>query len=134
MILDTSAVVAILNKEAESEALQRALADAVEPPKIGAPTKVECGMVLVARLGIRGRALLTQSLHDQGVEVVEFSDKHADEAVQAFHRFGKGRHPARLNLGDCYSYASASIAREPLLCIGNDFAQTDLPLVTLPGV
>lgn len=131
MILDTSAVVAILNDEPGSEALQRALAGAAEPPKIGAATKVECGMVLVARLGIRGKALLTQFLHDQDIEIVEFRDTHADEAVRAFNRFGKGRHPAKLNLGDCDSYASASIAREPLLCIGNDFVQTDLTLVEL---
>jgi len=63
------------------------------------------------------------------VIVIPFGTDHWTAAHDAFLRFGKGRHPARLNLGDCMTYATAKLAGEPLLCLGNDFAQTDLPLV-----
>ncbi len=65
------------------------------------------------------------------VRVIEFGDRHWKVALQAFARFGKGRHPAGLNLGDCLTYAVARLSGQPLLCVGDDFAQTDLALVPL---
>lgn len=63
--------------------------------------------------------------------IVAFGEEHAAEALDAYSRFGKGRHPAALNFGDCCAYAVASLADEPLLCVGDDFSKTDLPLVRL---
>ncbi len=67
------------------------------------------------------------------IEEIDFGAEHRSAAAAAFLRFGKGRHPASLNFGDCLSYAVAKIAAEPLLCIGGDFARTDLDLVLQPG-
>lgn len=75
--------------------------------------------------------MLARFLQENAIECVPFTDAHSDVALDAFHRFGQGRHPAKLNMGDCCSYAVAHLAGEPLLCIGNDFAQTDLPLMDL---
>ncbi|MBB4682942.1 type II toxin-antitoxin system VapC family toxin [Amycolatopsis jiangsuensis] len=130
MIIDTSAIIAIINREPESMALERALA-ADPAPKIGAPTRTEAGIVMLAKFGMRGRSLYERFLQEWSVLTIPFEPKHADIAVEAFQRFGKGRHAARLNLGDCHSYATAKIAGEPLLYIGDDFPQTDLPLVEL---
>jgi len=63
--------------------------------------------------------------------VIEFGEHHWSVALGAFSRFGKGRHPAALNFGDCMTYAIAEVARRPLLCVGEDFAQTDLELAGL---
>ncbi len=130
MIIDTSAIVALINREPESAALERAL---VADPKvrIGAATRVEAGIVLLSKFGMRGRSLFERFLQEQDVTTVPFDKLHAEVAIEAFQRFGKGRHSARLNLGDCHSYATAKIAGEPLLCIGDDFPQTDLELVKL---
>lgn len=130
MIIDSSAIIAMINREPESLALERALVTASEP-KIGAPTKAEAGIVLQAKFGMRGRSLYERFLQEWGVITLPFDDRHAEVALEAFQRFGKGRHSAKLNLGDCHCYATAKLARQPLLCIGNDFAQTDLHLVKL---
>ncbi|MBO0840063.1 MAG: type II toxin-antitoxin system VapC family toxin [Sciscionella sp.] len=130
VILDTSAIISVLKKEIGYEKVRHQLALAASV-RIGAPTLVETTMVAISRIGVHGKLLLRQFVSEQGVAVIEFTESHADRARQAFERFGKGRHPAGLNMGDCFSYATASIAREPLLCVGNDFAQTDLELVPL---
>jgi ribonuclease VapC len=75
--------------------------------------------------------LLSDFLQHRPFEVISFGDAHWRSAQVAFTRFGKGRHAAALNFGDCLTYATAFVAGEPLLCIGDDFAQTDLPLVEL---
>jgi ribonuclease VapC len=92
---------------------------------------VEASIVLTARAGPAGVAALEALLADAEVTVVPFTEAHWRVARSAFARFGKGRHPAALNLGDCYSYATARVAGQPLLCVGNDFPLTDLPLVTV---
>lgn len=130
MILDSSAIIAVINKEPEKVALERALSG-VDDLKIGAPTLVEATMVLVSRFGIRGRTVAARFVQEWEIHQIEFDSRHADVAIDAFHRFGRGRHPAKLNMGDCFSYATARLAREPLLCIGDDFARTDLELVAL---
>jgi ribonuclease VapC len=130
MIIDTSAILAILRREPGYDRIRHHLA--VSPStKIGAPTRLEAGMVLVGRLGARGTTALARFLQRNAIETLPFTEAHADVAADAFGRFGKGRHPAALNFGDCLSYATAYLAREPLLCVGNDFAQTDLPLIDL---
>ncbi len=129
MILDSSAVVAVLLREPGFEALLDAIA-AGGLPAIGAPTLTETGIVLTARLGPSGRTFLARFLAEGAVSVVAFGEQHWQSAVEAYARFGKGRHPARLNFGDCMSYAVAKIAGEPLLCVGDDFLLTDIS--TLP--
>jgi len=125
LILDSSAVLAVLFEEEGHERLVAAL-EGANVVGIGAPTLVETGMVAVKVFDLRGRSLVSQFLGRWGVVVVPFGDRHERTALDAFIRYGKGRHPARLNLGDCMSYATASIAGEPLLFTGSDFAQTDL--------
>jgi ribonuclease VapC len=132
MVLDTSVIVAILLGQAESAALHRLLA-VQSPSLVGAPTLAEAGIVLQGRLGQTGLSALRGFLVEYDVHAVPFGDEHWRLAAQAFGRFGKGRHPAGLNFGDCLTYATARLAGRPLLCVGGDFAQTDLELVTLPS-
>jgi ribonuclease VapC len=131
VVLDTSVIVAILLGQAEAAALHRVLA-MHSPSLAGAPTLAEAGIVLQARLGQTGLAALRGFLVEYDVHSVPFGEEHWRLASQAFGRFGKGRHPAGLNFGDCLTYATAKLAGRPLLCVGDDFAQTDLELVPLP--
>lgn len=131
MILDTSAIIAILHHEPERDVLLAALDDA-DQLSIGAPTMIETGIVLTARLGLRGRTLLSRFIQEAEVEIVSVGTDHWNIAVDAFSRYGKGRHPAALNFGDCLTYAVAKLANKPLLCIGNDFPLTDLELAINP--
>ena len=85
----------------------------------------------MARFGPRGKTALARVLQENSIETVAFDGAHASEAFDAYSRFGKGRHPAALNFGDCRTYAVASVAGEPLLCIADDFARTGLLLVSL---
>lgn len=127
MILDSSAVIALLFQEPDYERLLDALAQA-QHTGIGAPTLVECAIVLSARLGQDARGLLSRFLEEAGISVVPFTEVHFGVAVGAWLKYGKGRHSAALNFGDCLSYAAATVAGMPLLCTGNDFRQTDLSL------
>ena len=127
MIVDSSALIAVLLRENGHEELVRKLADAAAPGT-AAPTLVETGIVLSARLGRSAERLLAQFVAESGLTVVSFGDAHWRAAVDAFVRFGKGRHPAALNFGDCISYATAKMADAPLLCTGRDFGQTDVRL------
>lgn len=127
MILDTSAIVAILFQEPGYELLLQKLTAAAEVG-IGAPTLVECGIVLGARLNQDARGLLARFVVEAGVTIIPFSDAHYGAAVGAWLKYGKGRHPAGLNFGDCLAYAVAKLTAMPLLCVGDDFPQTDLPL------
>ena len=127
MILDTSAVVAILLREPGFEQLVDKLG--AEPRAgIGIPTLTETTIVLSARLRADARALMSRFLNEASVVTVPFGEVHWGTAVDAWLRFGKGRHPAGLNFGDCMAYAVSKVAGEPLLCVGDDFAQTDLEL------
>lgn len=93
---------------------------------VGAPTLAETGIVLAARLGAEARAVLALLVEELGLVVVPFEAVHARAAREAFLRYGRGRHPAGLNFGDCLTYAVARVAGCPLLFVGDDFAQTDL--------
>lgn len=125
MIVDASALLAVLFREEGFEAvLERLLADPA--PAVGAPTLAEAGIVLAARLGPASHGMLERFLDEVGIQEIPFGEIHWREAVSAYRRFGKGRHPAALNFGDCMTYAVASLAGEPLLFTGGDFAETDL--------
>jgi ribonuclease VapC len=127
LILDSSAIVAVVEEEDGSVELATALASAASVA-VGAPTLFETAIVLIARGGAAGRTALIRFLDDNDIASVPFGARHWTIAAEAFVRFGKGRHPARLNYGDCMTYATARLAEDPLLCLGNDFAQTDLQL------
>jgi len=127
VILDSSAVVAVVLEETGYEALLERIRHAASVA-IGAPTLLESELVLTGRMGEAARAQLLTLVTDGNVIVLPFHEGHWREAGNAFLRYGKGRHPAGLNYGDCMTYATARLAREPLLCLGNDFAQTDLEL------
>jgi ribonuclease VapC len=125
MVLDSSAVIAVHWKEQGHERLIEKI-ESAEIVVIGAPTLLETAMVLTARLGGDARSMLSAFLRRSGTEVVPFTAEHFDEAVGAFLRFGRGRHPAALNFGDCLAYAVASVAGMPLLFTGDDFRRTDI--------
>lgn len=125
MVLDSSAIVAIHLKEPGYERLLDALEKA-SVVLVGAPTLLESAMVLTARLGRDARPGLSAFLRGLHAEVVPFNEAHQDTAVTAFLRFGRGRHPASLNFGDCMSYAVAAVSGVPLLFTGGDFPQTDI--------
>jgi ribonuclease VapC len=130
MIIDSSAVLAVLGREPGFERIVHELATS-PATRIGAPTQLETGIVLTARLGPRGKTVLARFLQEFALHTVPFDAEHAAVALDAYFRFGKGRHPAALNFGDCCTYATASVAGDQLLCTGEDFRQTDLPLVNL---
>lgn len=96
---------------------------------IGAPTVFEAGMVAVGRFGPGGAHLVDEFLAEWGIQVLPFDARHWRAAAAAFARFGRARrHPARLDYGDCMTYATARLAARPLLFTGEDFARTDLAI------
>jgi len=127
VILDASALFAIVLDEPEREILVAKI-NAADTIAVGAPTLVEAGIVLSARAGQDVSAVLMELLASADAIVIEFGQRHWREAVSAWGRFGKGRHPAGLNFGDCLTYATALVAGEALLAKGDDFTQTDIPL------
>jgi ribonuclease VapC len=128
VIIDSSAVIAILLKEPGYERVRDRLA-ASQNAGIGAPTVVESSLVLCSRLGHAGKTLLARFLQEAEIEIAEFTADHWTVAADAFIAFGKGRHRAGPNFGDCMTYAVAKLAGEPLLCLGDDFPATDIELV-----
>lgn len=127
MILDSSAIVCVIEEEGGYDDLLDALA-AAPHIAVGAPTLFETAIVLIAREGAAGRATLLHFLDENEIVSIPFGEHHWAIAAEAFIRYGKGRHPARLNYGDCMTYATARLAGDSLLCVGDDFAQTDLSL------
>jgi len=130
MVIDSSALVAVLLQEPDTHAIAAALS-AERRRVIGAPTLLEASMVVESRLGIEGVGAAAALVIALRVRVAAFDASTVRLAIVAWRRFGKGNHPAALNLGDCLTYAIARQAGEPLLCLGNDFVQTDLEVVTL---
>lgn len=125
MIVDTSVLLAIVFREPGHDALidRFVSADAVA---CGAPTLAETGIVLQARLGPKADGLLERILDEFGVQEIPFGEVHWREAVAAYRRYGKGRHKANLNFGDCMAYATARLAGTPLFYVGDDFGKTDI--------
>ena len=125
MIVDSSAIIAVVLRGPGWEDLVDEMARD-QPCGIGSPTLVETGIVLTAKMGSKARPALSRLLQEVGMDVIPFSDEHWRVAVDAYARFGKGRHPAGLNFGDCLAYAVAKVAEQPLLFIGTDFRKTDV--------
>jgi len=122
IVVDTSALMAILLKEAEAEACETVLSE-TEPVIMAAPTFVEA-MVVASGRGIGTR--MTSLLETMGVKIWPFDEAAARRAADAHARFGRGNHPARLNLGDTFAYELAQRLACPLLYVGDDFSRTDV--------
>jgi ribonuclease VapC len=127
IVLDSSAIVAVLLREPDAERCLERI-ESAEMVVTGAPTVVETAMVLSRYLGRDSRPALAEFLREAEVEVVDFREEHARVAMRAFDRFGKGRHGAALNYGDCLAYAVARVSGLPLLHSGNDFRKCDIAL------
>ncbi len=125
MVVDSSAIVAIILKEPGYQHLQERLEEA-KKVVIAAPTLLECSIVLARCLDRDPSDLLSDFIWGNRAERIAFSFAHYELAVEAFLRYGKGRHPATLNFGDCMAYAVAKLADLPLLFTGDDFAKTDV--------
>ena len=132
VILDTSAIVAAIREESGHDRVLAAIESATEIG-MGAPTALECSIVLMGRYGVVGRLMLSRFLEANSVISIPFDDRHWSVATEAHICYGKGRHSARLNYGDCMAYATAVVADAPLLFIGNDFSQTDVAAALPPG-
>jgi ribonuclease VapC len=125
MVIDTSALLAILLDEGEAELLAEKIAS--DPRRLlSAVSQLETSIVILARKGPVGGRELDLLLHRSRIETVAFTAEQAEVAREAWLRFGKGHHPASLNLGDCCAYALARVSGNPLLFKGDDFAQTDV--------
>jgi ribonuclease VapC len=131
MVIDTSAIVAILFGEPEAaifaEAIER---DAVR--LVSAASVLEAAIVVESELGDPGARELDLLLYQAGITISPFSPEHLAAARHAFRAFGKGRHAAALNIGDCFSYALSKSTGEPLLFKGEDFPRTDVAPCLLP--
>lgn len=126
IVLDTSAIAAVIFGEPDAEAYAAAMARHVGDLRISAVTRVELGIVIEARQG-PAAAQDAETLLSRLTVVTDAVDAdQAGAATAAWRRFGKGRHPAGLNLGDCFSYPPARMSGASLLFKGNDFAQTDI--------
>ena len=125
VILDSSAILSVLLEERGHSAILDRIASA-QNVGVGAPTFVETAIVLSSKLGSDARPRLNEFLREAEAELIPMGPEHIDAAVDAFLRYGKGRHPAALNFGDCLTYAVAAVAGVPLLFTGTDFARTDI--------
>jgi len=125
MVVDSSALVSILLEEPKHEQLFGKAVDS-EVTLVGAPDALETVMVVSGRSSADARYQLAGLLRSIGAEIVPFTEEHYEAALSAFLRYGKGRHPAGLNFGDCMSYAFARVSGQPLLYTGNDFSKTDI--------
>lgn len=126
IVVDSSAVVAILEREDDSASYARVIQDA-DNLTMSAVNAHECAVVLRRRRGPEGERILWLFLADNGVQILPFDEEQARKASEAFGRYGKGIDPkARLNLADCAAYALAKSLSAPLLFKGNDFIHTDI--------
>ncbi len=125
IVLDTSAIVAVFLEEPRFEIMRDKIQDA-STTLVGAPTLVETAMVLNGRGAKSAETWIELFLAAMEVETVNFTKEHYTAAANAFVRFGKGRHPAQLNFGDCMAYAIAEVAQTPLLFTGAEFSKTDI--------
>jgi len=132
MVIDSSVLVAILLGESDSDKFQRVI-DASDVRLVSAMTKLETGMVMIGRSGTAVIPEIDLLLVKIAATIVPFDEHQADIARDAFARYGKGRHKAGLNFGDCAAYALAMLEAEPLLFKGTDFAATDVAVAGLPA-
>jgi ribonuclease VapC len=129
LVIDSSAAMAVLLSEPSMESLLTAI-DEAESRLMSAATLVELSIVAEARLGGSG-GLADRFVRDGGIDVVAFDRTQADRAGEGWRRYGKGRHRAALNLGDCFTYGLAIATGHPILCTGDDFHHTDAEVVDL---
>ena len=125
MILDTSALLAVLFDEPDADYFERAMASAATC-RMSAANHLEAAMVVESRMGDEGGRQLDDFVETAEIELVAVTPEQARAARLAWRRYGKGNHPAGLNFGDCFAYALAETAREPLLFKGEDFTLTDI--------
>jgi ribonuclease VapC len=125
VIVDTSVLLAIVFREAGYDALVDRLVNA-DAVACGTPTLAETGIVLQARLGPKADGLLERILDEFSIQEIPFGEVHWREAVAAYREYGKGRHKANLNFGDCMAYATARLAGTALFYVGDDFSKTDI--------
>ena len=128
MVLDSSAILAILLNEPDAHSL-RAAFDHDETRLLSAATLLEVSMVIESRKGGAGGRALDLMIIEAKIQVVPVDKEQIDEARKAWQRFGRGRHPAGLNYGDLFSYALSKHSGEPLLYKGDDFTRTDVARV-----
>jgi ribonuclease VapC len=131
MVIDTSALLAILFNESDAEYFESAL-DVDTTRLISAASLLETAIVVDVRLGEAGGRELDLLCYEAQITIVPFTAEQAEIARYAYRTYGKGRHPAGLNYGDCFAYALAKTSGEPLLFKGNDFLQTDITLWKSP--
>ncbi len=125
MVLDTSAILAILLDEPERAAFAQRIEDH-QVRLLSSASYLEAGIILDDRFGEGGSSALRQLVIEAEIDVVPVTLDQAEVARDAYRRFGRGNHPAALNFGDCFAYALARVSGEPLLFKGNDFARTDI--------
>jgi ribonuclease VapC len=125
MVIDTSALLAILKVEPEALAMITRLSQA-GPKRISTATLLETRLVIEGQIGEAGQAELDRLLAAAAITSVPLQEPHVLWALEGWRRYGKGRHPAALNFGDCFSYGLARSLQVPLLFKGDDFAATDL--------
>ncbi|MGI9044782.1 MAG: type II toxin-antitoxin system VapC family toxin [Gemmatimonadaceae bacterium] len=125
MVIDTSAMIAILLSQPEADRLVAAL-ETDHTRLVSAATVVEASLVVLGRVGEAGEQQLDRLLRTLGAEVVAVGDEQVSLARDAALRYGRGRHAAALNFGDCFSYALSIARGEPLLFVGDDFSRTDV--------
>jgi ribonuclease VapC len=127
MVVDTSAVLAILQREPERRALLEVI-EGADTVRMSVANFVEASIVIEARYGSDGLRDLDRFVSRAGIEMIPVDVEQGQLARSAFSRFGKGRHRAGLNYGDCFAYAAALAFSEPLLFQGDDFGHTDVPV------
>ena len=125
LVLDSSAILAALLEEPGYVRILDRISGA-ESVGLGSPTFVETAIVLSSKLHRDARPRLNEFLREAGAELIPLGPEHVDAAVEAFLRYGRGRHSASLNFGDCLTYAVAAVAGVPLLFMGGDFTKTDI--------
>jgi ribonuclease VapC len=125
IVVDTSALIAILDREPDAALYAEAIAEA-DSPLISAATLLELHVVMLNRHGGRAGQLVDRLIQDAGFQIEHFTAQHLELAREAYARYGKGRNSAGLNYGDCFSYALAKATGLPLLFKGEDFSETDL--------
>jgi ribonuclease VapC len=125
IVVDTSALIAILDKEPDAALYAEAIAEA-DPPLFTTATLLEVNIVMLSRHGVRAVRMVDRLIQEAGFQVESFTIQHAKLAREAYARYGKGQQTAGLNYGDCFSYALAKATGLPLLFKGQDFSQTDI--------
>ncbi len=125
IVVDTSALIAILDKEPDAALYAEAIAEA-DAPLISTATLLELNIVMLNRHGVKAAQFVDRLIQEGGFQVESFTVQHAELARDAYARYGKGQQTAGLNYGDCFSYALAKATGLPLLFKGQDFSKTDI--------